>query len=346
MLGKFLCSLLRKVNEKPSKVYGKEETLANHQLHRKNEILATSFAAEIPRTITEGGLGISEKLNLNPIRKFKKSSIILEGERSAGFVNITFGKSSCTINPVGATIVDYSVDGVPVLGIYKEREILNSEHVNGGIPIIFPFGTRPGEDISSGQLWIWDEKVLENSNFTETSFILCDNESTRSIWPHSFKLTYTVMLYENVLKTRIYVENMSLQTFDFTILFHNYLNLYFTQFAALEGVKGALFNEFGLDYEEVKDCRPSVFVQREIDRIYWDIKRPLKLNYDLGYVNITLQGFPDISLWNPAIQDHHYQDKKEFKKMICVIPGNFTKPSVLEPAGKWQGEQILNPVFQ
>ena len=95
----------------------------------------------------------------------------------------------------------------------SEKAVLDgSKAIRGGIPLVFPnFGAwecGPSHGFARISEWTWDEAAAEagdTEDATRATFVLEDNEQTRAMWKHSFRLEYTVCLTDSTLETTLKV---------------------------------------------------------------------------------------------------------------------------------------------
>ena len=99
------------------------------------------------------------------------------------------------------------------------------------VPVIFPwFGPHPEKaDLPAHGLVRtrgWDlEDVSEDAEGTvRTVWAICDNEETRAIWPHSFRVRMIVEVAE-ALHMVLEVQNTSAQEFTFEEALHTYFTV-------------------------------------------------------------------------------------------------------------------------
>jgi D-hexose-6-phosphate mutarotase len=109
-----------------------------------------------------------------------------------------------------------------------------SKAIRGGIPICFPiFGTKetihlPQHGFARSSYWEYLGIITDNNNEVSVRLGLMDTQlpsEVRKVWPHSFRLVYTVILTEKSLKTFCNLKNEGEDTFEFNILLHTYFRV-------------------------------------------------------------------------------------------------------------------------
>jgi D-hexose-6-phosphate mutarotase len=76
--------------------------------------------------------------------------------------------------------------------------------------------------------WEYLGIITDNNNEVSVRLGLMDTQlpsEVRKVWPHSFRLVYTVILTEKSLKTFCNLKNEGEDTFEFNILLHTYFRV-------------------------------------------------------------------------------------------------------------------------
>ncbi|RKP16648.1 galactose mutarotase-like protein, partial [Rozella allomycis CSF55] len=214
-------------------------------------------------------------------------------------VKISIGQSYCNIHIFGATITHCTLQNRTILFLSdkalfdKSKPIRGAQFGKGKIPTQHGFARNID--------WTWSKNVNECKDYIETSFELTDNETTRKLWPHSFKLTYHVVLFEDKLTTRTRVQNTGDSVFEFQTLFHTYFYTSDIANVRVKGLKGASFCD-DLTRQNGVENNEAITFGKEVDCRYYSI--PKSLHLETGDFDITLQlnGFSDVVVWNPWIQ--------------------------------------------
>jgi glucose-6-phosphate 1-epimerase len=125
-------------------------------------------------------------------------------------------------------------------------------------------------------------KVEEESSF-HVIMGLADNEATRAVWPHSFKISYTVRLLPRGISLHLKVTNKN-ETFPMT--FSGCLHTYFKFDNALDVALSGFMNTTFIDKadnrrEKVQDG--PIFVEEESNRSAKDAGSKSKDGY--GFVD-------------------------------------------------------------
>ena len=89
---------------------------------------------------------------------------------------------------------------------------------------------------------------------------------------------------------------------------------------------------------------PAGQVDGEVDRVYYDVRRPQLLNAGNLSLGIQSQGFPDVVVWNPwvdlcaGLKD---MPPDGWRHMLCVEAAAVRKPVIVQPGEEWFGRQTL-----
>ncbi|TXH11943.1 MAG: D-hexose-6-phosphate mutarotase, partial [Gammaproteobacteria bacterium] len=171
-----------------------------------------------------------------------------------------------------------------------------------------------------------------------------DDEATRALWPHAFRLELTLMLEDDRIDLELSVSNTGEAPFSFTGALHTYLRVTQVEDVALEGLYGHHYRDAANGNKVIRDSGTAVMVDAEIDRVYRDVKRPQLLQAGNLSLGIQSQDFPDVVVWNPwvdkcgALAD---MPADGWRHMLCVEAAVAETP-VLVPAGEeWYGRQTL-----
>jgi len=143
--------------------------------------------------------------------------------------------------------------------------------IRGGVPIIFPwFGDDPagrGRGAHGFARKLPWRPVRACAETQEAIFELCDDVSTRALWPGSFRLQLAVRARDG-LAMELAVENRSGAAFECEIALHTYLAVADVRRARVHGLEGASYIDKA-DGGRVKTQGegPIVF-EGEVDRMY------------------------------------------------------------------------------
>lgn len=231
-----------------------------------------------------------------------------------------------------------------VLFVSRNAYFETGKAIKGGIPVCWPwFGPDPAQQgraahgFVRNRLW----EVLATAAEDDATLIrlgLHDDDETRAIWPHAFRLTLTIRV-GRTLQLALLTDNTGDQPFRITQALHTYFAVGDIRQVNLSGLDGLRYIDNAANgYGQVKAQSGNVTVADEVDRIYQDTPAELMLADDaLGRrIRIVASGSRSTVVWNPwagiaaRMGDLHDDD---YKRFLCVETANAADDVVEVPAG-------------
>jgi len=213
--------------------------------------------------------------------------------------------------------------------------------LRGGVPVIFPqfseLGPLPRHGFARNLTWT--KRATEAGN--RAVFVLRDDETTRSIWPHAFLAELGFTVSGTALRMDLTIHNTGNTAFEFTSALHTYLHVAHISDVRISGLKGAAFREAGGEYLETSE---SLQIAGHVDRVYLNTSPELEVRQSQQRVLITSAGFKDTVVWNPwkdLSETMADMEPHGYERMICVESAAIAQPIYLEPGGVWCGSQQL-----
>ncbi|KND04684.1 glucose-6-phosphate 1-epimerase [Spizellomyces punctatus DAOM BR117] len=271
-------------------------------------------------------------------------------------VVVKHGDSTAEIYYYGATLTSWKPNGLERIFVSKQAILNGTKAIRGGIPLVFPhFGTIPTSKLpqhgfARNSRWDWVGITTDNASETTVELALKPDNvpaNLRELWPHDFRLTYTVTLTSNTLRTGLAIKNPSSTSWDFTTLLHTYFKVQEIATAAVVGLNGYPYVDKVANGAQAQETRERVTIAGEVDRVYEGVKNDA----------ITLQGtaigagivlhksnFPDVVVWNPWVDKAKSMadfGDEEYHNMICVEVGSVAAMIKLGPGDTWEGSQTL-----
>ncbi|KAI8376500.1 P-loop containing nucleoside triphosphate hydrolase protein [Radiomyces spectabilis] len=230
-----------------------------------------------------------------------------------------------------------------------------SKAIRGGIPICFPiFGTKdkiplPQHGFARNNYWEYVGDITDDANEVAVRFVLKDNQlpqDTRSKWPHSFRLTYTITLSAKSIKTFLVVKNEDEDTFEFNTLLHSYFRISDVDKVSVSGLNGCQVIDKVEGGKKGTESQQNVTISSEVDRVYMNTPDQLHIIVgDAPVVNIEKSNLKDTVVWNPWIEKAKgladFGDE-EYKNMICVEAGSVADWVKLAGGQTWTAGQTLS----
>ncbi|OUM58989.1 hypothetical protein PIROE2DRAFT_15602 [Piromyces sp. E2] len=274
-------------------------------------------------------------------------------------VKINNTVASAEIYMYGATITSWIVDGQERLFLSKKAILNGTKAIRGGIPIVFPqFNTKLTTDLPSHGFarittWKWGGININTPDKKEVSFILTDKEVNKKyleIWPHQFKLVYTVLLEGKSLSTKIKIKNTGNEPWLFNTLLHTYFNVDDLTEAGVNGLINCNYIDTspeGNGEKKIEDRQKIVF-QKEVDSIYYDVNQK-SFRLQTGFKDIMVEKctLPDVVVWNPWIEKSKRMadfGEESYPHMFCFEVGSVYQPIELDVDAVYEGGQILTVV--
>ena len=256
--------------------------------------------------------------------------------------------ASAVISLLGGQVLSWiTPDGRERLFLSDKAVFDGSIAIRGGIPVCWPqfaaLGDLPKHGFVRTRPWqVAAERC--GDDYALLTLAIEDDEATRALWPHAFRLELTLMLEDDRIDLELSVSNTGEAPFSFTGALHTYLRVTQVEDVALEGLYGHHYRDAANGDKVVRDSGTAVMVDAEIDRVYRDVKRPQLLQAGNLSLGIQSQDFPDVVVWNPwvdkcgALAD---MPADGWRHMLCVEAAVAETP-VLVPAGEeWFGRQTL-----
>ena len=278
------------------------------------------------------------KPSIETLRFRNTDALRLNGPRGA----------SAVISLLGGQVLSWiTPDGRERLFLSDKAVFDGSVAIRGGIPVCWPqfaaLGDLPKHGFVRTRPWqVAAERC--GDDYALLTLAIEDDEATRALWPHAFRLELTLMLEDDRIDLELSVSNTGEAPFSFTGALHTYLRVTQVEDVALEGLYGHHYRDAANGDKVIRDSGTAVMVEAEIDRVYRDVKRPQLLQAGNLSLGIQSQDFPDVVVWNPwvdkcgALAD---MPADGWRHMLCVEAAVAETP-VLVPAGEeWYGRQTL-----
>ena len=256
--------------------------------------------------------------------------------------------ASAVVSRLGGQVLSWiTPDGRERLFLSDKAIFDGSLAIRGGIPVCWPqfggLGDLPKHGFVRTREWqVAAERC--GDDYALLTMAIEDDEATRALWPHAFRLELTLMLEDDRIDLELSVTNTGDSAFSFTGALHTYLRVTQVEDVALEGLYGHHYRDAANGDKVIRDSGTAVTVEAEIDRVYRDVKRPQLLQAGNLSLGIQSQDFPDVVVWNPwgdKCGSMNDMPADGWRHMLCVEAAVAETP-VLVPAGEeWYGRQTL-----
>ncbi len=240
-----------------------------------------------------------------------------------------------------------TADGRERLYLSGEAVFDGSRPVRGGIPVCFPqfagLGPLPKHGFVRTRRW---EVATQRcgDDYALVTLETGDDEATRALWPHPFRLELALMLEADRIDLELCVANPGDAPLAFTGALHSYLRVTQVEDVSLEGLRGYDYRDATAGDRIVRETGTELLVEAETDRAYFGARRPLLLKAANLSLGIAQEGFPDVVVWNPwvekcaAIED---MPDNDWRHMLCVEAAVAKTPVTVAPGEEWYGRQTL-----
>jgi len=240
-----------------------------------------------------------------------------------------------------------TADGRERLYLSGQAVFDGSRPVRGGIPVCFPqfagLGPLPKHGFVRTRRW---EVAMQRcgDDYALVTLETGDDEATRALWPHPFRLELTLMLEADRIDLELCVANPGDAPLSFTGALHSYLRVTQVEDVSLEGLRGYDYRDATAGDRIVRETGTELLVEAETDRAYFGARRPLLLKAANLSLGIAQEGFPDVVVWNPwvekcaAIED---MPDNDWRHMLCIEAAVAKTPVTVAPGEEWYGRQTL-----
>jgi glucose-6-phosphate 1-epimerase len=254
---------------------------------------------------------------------------------------------SAIVSKLGAQVLSWvTSDGRERLFLSEQAVFDGSVAIRGGVPVCFPQFASVGDLPKHGFVRTrpWSVSARRSGDDYALVTLQCtDDERTRALWPHAFSAELTVMLEADRIDLELAITNTGGELFDFTGALHSYLRVVQVEDVALEGLHGHEYRDAASGDQVIRETGTELIVEKETDRVYYNVKRPQLLQAGNLSLGIQAQGFPDVVVWNPWVEqcaELKDMPANGWRHMLCVEAAA-TRPISLPAGEEWYGRQTL-----
>jgi glucose-6-phosphate 1-epimerase len=241
----------------------------------------------------------------------------------------------------GAHVVSWNpANGSERLFLSERSSFAPGAAIRGGVPVVFPqfasTGPLPKHGFARNMEW----SVVEHAE-AHARFQLASNAATLAIWPNAFVAELDVRVGGDALEIALGVRNTGVGSFSFTAALHTYLAVCDIGGTLVRGLQGYRYREAGAEGAQASE---PLHIDGEVDRIYFDVQRPLAIDDGERTTDVSTRGFADVVIWNPGLQKAAALPDMApggYAKMLCVEAAAIETPVVLAAGAHWSGAQRL-----
>lgn len=253
--------------------------------------------------------------------------------------------SSIVVMQLGAHVTSWkTADGAEQLYTSPKAIYDGKTAIRGGVPLIFPqfsdMGSGPVHGIARVRPW----ELVSTGNGTAT-FVLKVRENDAVLPGTNFDLYFTADFSNTELRLKLRLQNHhATNAFSFNVAFHTYFRVSNIQNLQVTGLDRY---SFANNLEQRRVCEPTEIrtIDREVDRIYFNVANPVVLSDSKTSSSLVIAGqsLPDVVLWNPWIEKAKKMSKdlpeEGYNDFVCVEHGQIQDKIEVAPGKEWTGSQ-------
>jgi glucose-6-phosphate 1-epimerase len=204
----------------------------------------------------------------------------------------------------GAHVLSFKPAGAqPVLWLSAHSPFAEGKAVRGGVPVCWPwFGPDPRSmhGFARYRPWKLAEAAQLADGRTRVTLALTNDEATRALWPHAFRLELAVTVGAT-LELALTATNTGDEPWCWRGALHTYFVVADVRRAAIEGLEGCAFLDAPSTgtLANLVQAGPVIFAD-EVNRRYADAGRTLVLADGERRVRVTKAGSSTTVVWNPG----------------------------------------------
>jgi len=215
--------------------------------------------------------------------------------------------------------------------------------IKGGIPVCWPwFGAdpenrgRPAHGFVRNRQWqvSGSESLADGS--TKIILSITDNEATRALWPHPFRLDIEITVGDT-LRVELVTHNTGNDSITISQALHSYFRVGDITRVSVLGLDGINYIDKANDSARKTQAGPLT-ISAEVDRIYTDTSGDLTID-DASLerkIAIASSGCSTAVVWNPWVEIAASMadlDDDDYLQMLCVETANAGPETVTITAG-------------
>ena len=234
--------------------------------------------------------------------------------------------------------------GAPVLFCSARAVYAPGKAIRGGVPLIFPwFGahatdrSKPMHGFARARAWRLIEAEPAPDGTVVVELGLDDDAATRALWPHAFRVRYTVTIGDT-LGMALDVTNTGDAAFSFEAALHTYLSVGDIRTASVTGLENTLFIDKVEAMSRKRHGTEPLRLTGETDRVFLGTRARCVVDDPAlrRRLSVDKTGSASTVVWNPwsakaaAMADLEPDD---WRRMICVETANAADDAVTLPPG-------------
>ena len=261
-------------------------------------------------------------------------------ENGFKYIEVSNATSNAKIALQGAHIFEFKRQSKEdILWLSETSAFEEGKAIRGGIPICWPrFGTLdkslPAHGFSRIAMFELTSVKELNSETTEVTLLLEDDEESHKIWDFSFKLEVIFTIGES-LSVAMRTTNTDSKEFMITQALHSYFGVSNILNVKIEGLDACSYVDTLSDAKELQVG--EIIINAECDRVYQEVKSDIVLKDDNRSIRVQSEGSSSVVVWNPWIEKGSRMSgmqAKAYKEFVCIETANAFDDFVLIKAGE------------
>ena len=275
-------------------------------------------------------------MNFNQLSEYEIEDELqfVEIEHGFTYIEINNARAHATISTYSGQVLSYRPKGqqADLLFVSDKAYYEDGKAIKGGIPVCWPwFGADPDGRGRPAHGFVrnrqWEVSASESLADGSTRVILCltDNDETRNIWPHPFKLSIEITVGDS-LRVALVTHNTGDKSVTISQALHTYFHVGDISKVRVLGLDGTEYLD-KVDNSARKTQSGAVTIDGEVDRIYEGVSGELVIDdASLGRkIRIISRGCSTAVVWNPWIEIAASMGDlgdEDYRKMLCVETAN------------------------
>lgn len=263
-----------------------------------------------------------------------------QGDLTIAHISSEYGQLRVALQ--GAQVLDWLPvnQTKPVIWVSDAAVYQTGKGVRGGVPVCWPwFGAAeglPAHGFVRTKSWSVEASGQQDRAIW-LRLTIEDDEASRALWPHAFKLSLTVTMGES-LDIVLQTENKGSEAFPITEALHTYFTVGDVEKAAVTGLSDCTYLDKVQGMQAFTQAG-DVTIAGEVDRVYINTRTDTSIiDPVLGRdIIIRKQNSTATVVWNPgAEKEKGFADMRsgDYKYMLCVESGTAGGDQVMVAPGE------------
>jgi glucose-6-phosphate 1-epimerase len=244
--------------------------------------------------------------------ELKNELTIVEGEGGLPLIKVTNEYAEALVSIYGAQVLSFKpraathTESNDLLFLSEKAYFEEGKAIKGGIPICWPwFGQDPEKRGRAAHGFarnvFWEVVKTSSNKLAGTQIVLAlqDSDSSKKLWPNSFKLSLTINIGKT-LKLSLTTSNTGSQAFSMTQALHTYFSVSDINKVHIIGLDKTQYIDTTEEGWPLLQQHGDVTFDKEVDRIY--TQAPELTLVDEGrsqHIRLLSKGSKTTVIWNP-----------------------------------------------